>query len=90
VVGDQNAEQAVSAISKSARTGGNGEGKVFITDIKEAVCLRAGGKRGSRSLKPTPKTTATTIIINTQKKTLVNGAFYPFSPGGFPSWYHRC
>ena len=44
VVGDQNAEQAVSAISKSARTGGNGEGKVFITDIKEAVCLRAGEK----------------------------------------------
>jgi nitrogen regulatory protein P-II 1 len=44
VVEDQNAEQAVSVISKSARAGGLGDGKVFITDIKEAVCLHAEGK----------------------------------------------
>lgn len=44
VVGDQNAEQAVNAISKSARTGRIGDGKVFITDIKEAVCIRTEEK----------------------------------------------
>ena len=44
VVGDQYAERAVNAIIKSSRTGKNGDDKVFITDIKEAVCLRAGEK----------------------------------------------
>ncbi len=42
VVGDRNAERAVQAIIHSSRTGKNGDNKVFISDIKEAVCLRAG------------------------------------------------
>jgi nitrogen regulatory protein PII len=37
VVEDQNAEQAVNAIIKSSRTDKNGDGKVFISDIGEAV-----------------------------------------------------
>ena len=44
VVGDQNAERAVNAIIKSSRTGKNGDDKVFITDIKEAVYVRTGEK----------------------------------------------
>jgi nitrogen regulatory protein PII len=50
IVGDQNAEQAVNAIIQSSKTGGMGEGKVFITDIKEAVGIRIGEKRGRRGL----------------------------------------
>jgi len=45
VVGDQNAERAVNAIIKSSRTGKkNGDDKVFISDVKEAVCIRTEGK----------------------------------------------
>ena len=36
VVGDQNAERAVNAIIKSARTGKIGDDKVLISDVKEA------------------------------------------------------
>ena len=46
VVGDQNAEQAANAIIKSARTGRIGDGKVFITDVEEAVCIRTEEKEG--------------------------------------------
>jgi nitrogen regulatory protein PII len=35
-VGDQNAERAVNAIIKSARTGKIGDDKVLISDVKEA------------------------------------------------------
>ena len=41
VVGDQNAEQAVNAIIKSARTGKIGDDKVLISDVKEAGCALA-------------------------------------------------
>ena len=41
VVGDQNAERAVNAIIKSARTGKNGDDKVLISDVKEAGCALA-------------------------------------------------
>ena len=44
VVGDQNAERAVNAIIKSSRTGKIRDEKVFISDIKEAVCLRTEEK----------------------------------------------
>jgi nitrogen regulatory protein P-II 1 len=44
VVGDQNAERAVQAIIHSSRTGKNGDNKVFISDIKEAVCIRTEEK----------------------------------------------
>ena len=44
VVVDQNAEQAVNAIIKSARTGKIGDDKVFISDVEEAVCIRTEEK----------------------------------------------
>ena len=44
VVGDQNAERAVNAIIKSARTGKIGDGKVFVSDVEEAVRIRTEEK----------------------------------------------
>lgn len=41
VVGDQNAERAVNAIIRSARTGKMGDEKVLISDVKEAGCALA-------------------------------------------------
>ena len=46
VVADQNAEQAVNVIIKSTRTDKNGDGKVFISDIGEAVLIRTEEKGG--------------------------------------------
>jgi len=40
VIPDGQAEQAVSAIVKSARTGKIGDGKVFVSDISEAIRIR--------------------------------------------------
>src|ERR1017187_6468871 len=44
VVEDQNAEQAVNAIIQSTRTDKNGDGKVFISDVGEAVHIRTEEK----------------------------------------------
>src|SRR5213596_2358923 len=44
VIPDGQAEQAVSAIVKSARTGKIGDGKVFISDISEAIRIRTAEK----------------------------------------------
>ena len=44
VVTDQNAERAVAAIVKSARTGKIGDGKVFVSGIEEAVRIRTDEK----------------------------------------------
>ena len=44
VVADQNAEQAVNAIIKSTRTDKNGDDKVFISDVEEAVRIRTEEK----------------------------------------------
>ena len=41
VVGDQNAERAVNAIIKSARTGKMGDDKILISEVKEAGCALA-------------------------------------------------
>ena len=40
IVSDDLAEQAVSAIVKSAKTGKIGDGKVFVSKIEEAVRIR--------------------------------------------------
>jgi len=37
VVADQNVEQAVKVIIQSAKTGSGGDGKVLISDVKEAA-----------------------------------------------------
>lgn len=36
VVGDQNAERALKVIIQSAKTGNNGDDKVFISNVEEA------------------------------------------------------
>ena len=44
VISDAQAEQAVSAIVKSARTGKIGDGKVFVSTIDDAVRIRTEEK----------------------------------------------
>lgn len=44
VVVDQNVERAVNAIIRSAKTGKIGDGKVFISDVEEAVRIRTEEK----------------------------------------------
>jgi nitrogen regulatory protein P-II 1 len=44
VVGDELADNAVSTIVKSAKTGKIGDGKVFVSSIEEAVRIRTEEK----------------------------------------------
>ncbi len=44
VIPDEKLEDAISAIVKSARTGKIGDGKVFVTQIEEAVRIRTEEK----------------------------------------------
>jgi nitrogen regulatory protein P-II 1 len=44
VIADAQADQAVNAIVKSARTGKIGDGKVFVSDISEAIRIRTAEK----------------------------------------------
>ena len=44
VLADDQAEQAVAAIIRSARTGKIGDGKVFISTIDEAIRIRTAEK----------------------------------------------
>ncbi len=44
VVGDGHAEAAVAVIIKSAKTGKIGDGKVFVSNIEEAVRIRTEEK----------------------------------------------
>lgn len=44
VIPDSAVESAVEAISKAAHTGKIGDGKIFISDIGEAVRIRTGEK----------------------------------------------
>ena len=44
VVGDDNVEAATKAIISAAKTGKNGDGKVFISAIEEAVRIRTDEK----------------------------------------------
>jgi nitrogen regulatory protein PII len=44
VLGDDRADAAVSAIVKSAKTGKIGDGKVFISDVTEAIRIRTEEK----------------------------------------------
>ncbi len=46
VVNDDFEEAAVSAIIEAARTGEVGDGKVFVSDIKEAYRIRTAEKGG--------------------------------------------
>jgi len=42
VVGDDVADQAVEAICKSANSGKIGDGKIFVSDIEQAIRIRTG------------------------------------------------
>ena len=44
VISDEKLEEAVAAIVKAARTGKIGDGKVFVTNIEEAVRIRTDEK----------------------------------------------
>ncbi|NBC19566.1 MAG: P-II family nitrogen regulator [Alphaproteobacteria bacterium] len=49
VIGDGDIDKAIEAISKAAQTGKIGDGKIFISDISEAVRIRTG-ERGDQAL----------------------------------------
>jgi len=49
VLADSLAEDVVSAIVKAAQTGRIGDGKIFITNIEEAVRIRTG-ERGEEAV----------------------------------------
>ena len=49
VLPDALADQAVDAITKAARSGKIGDGKIFVSDIKEAVRIR-DSQRGDEAL----------------------------------------
>ena len=44
VVHDKDADRLINAISAAAKTGAVGDGKIFVSDIKEAVRIRTGEK----------------------------------------------
>jgi len=41
-VADEIAEQVIEAISDAARTGKIGDGKIFVTDLKQTIRIRTG------------------------------------------------
>ena len=49
VVGDADVERIIQAIIKSAKTGNVGDGKIFISDVKDAIKIRTG-ERGEGAL----------------------------------------
>jgi len=49
VIGDELADKAVQAITDSARTGKVGDGKIFVSQLKEIVRIRTG-ETGSEAM----------------------------------------
>lgn len=49
VVGDADVEKIVQAIIKSAKTGAVGDGKIFVSDVKDVIKIRTG-ERGEGAL----------------------------------------
>ena len=49
VVGDSDVDRIVQAIIKSAKTGAVGDGKIFVSDIRDVVKIRTG-ERGESAL----------------------------------------
>jgi len=49
VVADSDAERIIQAIIKAAKTGAVGDGKIFVTDIKDVIKIRTG-ERGEPAL----------------------------------------
>jgi nitrogen regulatory protein P-II 1 len=48
-VNDNFVEQTIKAISKGAKTGETGDGKIFVLDLKECVRIRTG-ERGPQAI----------------------------------------
>ena len=48
-VNEDYVERAISAILRGAQTGRAGDGKIFVTDVHEAVRIRTG-ERGSQAI----------------------------------------
>ena len=44
VAGDADANRIIEAIVKSAKTGAVGDGKIFVSDVTEAIKIRTGEK----------------------------------------------
>jgi len=42
VLSDEAAEQAIDAITKAARTGRIGDGKIFVSNVEQVVRIRTG------------------------------------------------
>lgn len=49
IVDDDTVEKAIEAITNAAKTGKIGDGKIFVSDIAEAVRIRTG-ERGEQAL----------------------------------------
>ena len=49
VIADDRAQRAVEAILEKAKTGKIGDGKIFVTEVEEAVRIRTG-ERGAEAL----------------------------------------
>lgn len=49
VVKDEDLEEAIDAIVRATRTGEIGDGKIFVSDVEEAVRIRTG-ERGDAAL----------------------------------------
>ncbi|MFA5975114.1 MAG: P-II family nitrogen regulator [Elusimicrobiota bacterium] len=49
VVAEADAERLIEAISKAALTGEPGDGKIFISDVRDVVRIRTG-ERGTQAL----------------------------------------
>jgi nitrogen regulatory protein P-II 1 len=47
VVEDEMVDVVVAAIMKAANTDMMGDGKIFVYDVVEAICIRTGGKGGA-------------------------------------------
>ena len=44
VIQDQDVDKVLAAISKAARTGNVGDGKIFVTEVSNALRIRTGEK----------------------------------------------
>lgn len=49
VCSDDEVEKIIQVILKNAHTGRKGDGKIFVTDVKEAISIRTG-ERGIKAL----------------------------------------
>ena len=49
VADDKDVERIVAAILKTAKTGAVGDGKIFVSDVKEAIRIRTG-ERGDSAI----------------------------------------